>query len=138
MRKVLLVALLVGSSLVLSACSGGASALTGKTWELSAITTVAPAFQGVVPAADQANYTLTFNSDGTFSAKADCNQVAGSYTTSGSNGITIVPGPSTLVACPEGSFGGQYVASLSQAKTWSMANNQLTLTLADGGTLVFD
>ena len=61
-----------------------------------------PAFQGVVPAADQANYTIEFKSDGTFNAKADCNQLAGTYTTTGSGGLTIVPGPMTLAAVPRG------------------------------------
>ena len=30
-----------------------------------------------MPAADQANYTIEFKADGTFAAKADCNQVVG-------------------------------------------------------------
>ena len=51
-------------------------------------------------AADQPNYTIAFEPTGTFSAKADCNQLSGSYTTTGSNGLTIVPGPMTLAACP--------------------------------------
>src|SRR3954453_11136803 len=82
---------------IAAACSGGSS-LTGKTWQLTAITEKVPAFQGVVPAADQANYTIQFEPNGTFTAKADCNQLSGSYTTSGSNGLTIVPGPMTLAA----------------------------------------
>ena len=50
---------------------------------------------GVVPAEAMVNYTITFNDDGTFAAKADCNQVSGTYTIEDNSVLTIVPGPST-------------------------------------------
>ena len=78
MRTRALFALVIGVTAIVAACSG--SSLTGKTWQLTAITEKVPAFQGVVPAADQANYTIEFKSDGTFNAKADCNQLSGTYT----------------------------------------------------------
>jgi len=121
---------------IAAACSGG-SGLTGKTWQLTAITEKVPAFQGVVPAADQANYTIEFKSDGTFNAKADCNQLSGTYTTSGSNGLTIVPGPMTLAACPPESLSSQYVEALGKAASYAVASGQLTITLTDEGTLVY-
>ncbi len=96
MRKLTLIAVAVAATAMLAACSssGSGSSLTGKDWHLTAITEKTPAFQGVVPTAEQANYTINFAaSGGTFSAKADCNQVAGTYTTSGSDGITITPDP---------------------------------------------
>jgi heat shock protein HslJ len=136
MRKLTMIALAVGIAAILAACSGGSS-LTGKTWQLTAITEKVPAFQGVVPAADQPNYTIEFKSDGTFNAKADCNQLSGSYTTTSSGGLTIVLGPSTLAACPEGSLAPQYVAALGQAASYAIASDQLTITLTDGGTLVY-
>ena len=136
MRKRALFALVIGVAAIAAACSGGSS-LTGKTWQLTAITEKVPAFQGVVPAADQPNYTIEFKSDGTFNAKADCNQLSGSYTTTSSGGLTIVLGPSTLAACPEGSLSSQYVAALGQAASYAIASGQLTITLADGGTLVY-
>ena len=129
-----------GSSASASAASSGRSAngdLTGKTWMLTAITEKVPAFQGVVPDADQANYTIEFKSDGTFTAKADCNQMSGTYTTTSTGGLTIVLGPSTLVACPEGSLAPQYVTGLGNAASYAVANGQLTITLKDEGTLVF-
>ena len=129
-----------GSSASASAASSDSSAngdLTGKTWMLTAITEKAPAFQGVVPAADQANYTIEFKSDGTFTAKADCNQMSGTYTTTSTGGLTIVLGPSTLVACPDGSLAPQYVTGLGNAASYAVANGQLTITLKDEGTLVF-
>ena len=85
MRTRKLFALVLGVAtiaMIAAACSGGGG-LTGKTWQLTAITEKVPAFQGVVPAADQANYTITFEPNGTFSAKADCNQLSGDYTTTG-------------------------------------------------------
>jgi heat shock protein HslJ len=136
MRKRALFALVIGVAAIVAACSGGSS-LTGKTWQLTAITEKVPAFQGVVPAADQPNYTIEFKSDGSFNAKADCNQLSGSYTTTSSGGLTIVLGPSTLAACPEGSLAPQYVAALGQAASYAIASDQLTITLTDGGTLVY-
>src|ERR1700752_2915037 len=97
MRIRTFVVLAIGLTAIVAACSGssgssgrpGASSpsaasgagLTGKTWHLTAITEKVPAFQGVVPTADQANYTIEFKSDGTYNAKADCNNVQGTYTT---------------------------------------------------------
>jgi heat shock protein HslJ len=151
MRKLTFFVLALAATAIVAACSssgssvgasaatsgGGSGDLTGKTWMLTAITEKVPAFQGVVPAADQANYTIEFKSDGTFAAKADCNQVLGTYTTTSSGGLTIVLGPSTLVACPEGSLAPQYVAGLGNAASYAVANGQLTITLKDEGTLVF-
>jgi len=137
MRRITMTVLLVAVAAVVIACSGSSNDLTGKTWQLTSITEKVPAFQGVVPDAEQSNYTIEFKSDGNFQAKADCNQVSGGYTTTSSGGMTITPGPSTLVACPEGSMGDQYVAGLGNTASYAIASSQLTLTLTDGGTLVF-
>jgi heat shock protein HslJ len=159
MRKMSLIVLAVAVTLIVTACSsgssssspassgtdssassssgGGSSDLTGKSWQLTAITEKVPAFQGVVPDADQANYTIEFKSDGTFQAKADCNQVSGTYTTTSPGAMAITLGPATLVACPEGSLGSQYVAGLGNAASYAIASGQLTITLKDEGTLVF-
>jgi heat shock protein HslJ len=136
MRRFLVVALALATTVLLAACSSG-SGLTGKAWQLTAITTKVPAFQGVIPAADQANYAIEFKSDGTFAAKADCNQVSGTYTTTSSGGLTIAPGPSTLAACPEGSMGAPYVAALALSKNYAIASSALMITLSDEGTLQY-
>ena len=126
------------SSLVACTASGGTSALTGKTWQLTAVTEKTPAFQGVIPAADQPRYTVEFNTDGTYSGQADCNAISGKYTTSGTNVIAIEAGASTLMMCadPE-SFGSIYAHALTTATTWAVANNELTLGNAAGATLQF-
>ncbi len=136
MRQLLIFVL--GAMAVLAACgSSGASGLTGKAWELTAITEKVPAFQGVIPAADQSKYVITFNTDGTFNATADCNQTAGTYKTSGSNGLTITPGPSTLVFCGDASFGDLFVHGLSRAASYAISGDNLTITLDDQGTMAF-
>ena len=84
MRKPTMIALGVAIAAVIAACSNSGTGLTGKTWQLTAITELVPAFQGVVPAADQPNYTIEFKADGTFNAKADCNTTSGAYTTTSS------------------------------------------------------
>jgi heat shock protein HslJ len=136
MKRIALIALGIVAVLIVAACSGGSS-LTGKTWQLTAITEQVPAFQGVVPADEAAKYTIEFATDGTFTAKADCNNLSGSYTTTSSNGLTIGPIATTLAACPEDSFAPQYVAGLDQAASYAIADDQLTITLTDGGTLVY-
>jgi heat shock protein HslJ len=129
--KLSVIPLMLGIALVAAGCDliGGGGGLTGKTWQWTASTTTVPASQSVTP--DPENYTIEFMSDGTFSAKVDCNQVNGSYTTSGSD-LSILPGPSTLVACPEGSQADFYLAILSGATSYKIDGGQLILTTADG------
>src|SRR4029077_13717088 len=55
--------------------------LIGKVWQLTAITEKVPAFQGVLPEAQQTSYMLEFKAEMTFAAKADCNTVGGTYVT---------------------------------------------------------
>lgn len=139
MKKALLLALAIGSSALLAACtSGGAgSSLTGGTWYLTSGTQTAPAWQWAVPPGLQAKYTITFEGDGNVNGTADCNSFTGTYETSGSNALTITPGASTMVYCGDGSLDSLYVHALSTATTYAIANGQLTLTLDDGGTLQF-
>jgi heat shock protein HslJ len=139
MRAFRLGIVVFASVALLAACSPSTDKLTGTIWKLTAVTltgtgsTLPP---GVVPVADQARYTITFNDDGTFQAQADCNTVGGSYTTSG-NSMTIQPGPSTLVACPADSYGDAFVAALGQVATFAVGHSVLTLTLSDGSSLTF-
>jgi len=115
--------------------------LTGKAWQLTAVTEKVPAFQGVVPDDQQANYTITFNDDKTFTAKADCNDLSGEYVTgdpaASSGPLTIKPGPMTLAACPEGSLGDLFVIGLGGADSYAIDNDVLTINRGDGGTLTF-
>ena len=138
MRRFFSLAVVIAATTILAACSaGGAAALTGKDWQLTAITEKVPAFQGVVPAAEQSKYTITFATDLTFHGTADCNQISGTYKTTGSNGLTIELGASTMAFCPEGSMADLYVHTLSRSKTWADTNDTLTITLDDEGTLTF-
>lgn len=137
MRNRTLIALAIAATLALAACSGSSSSLTGKTWQLTALTHRVANGLGVVPEADQANYTVEFKSDGNYQAKADCNQTSGTYTTTSDRGLTIEPGPTTLVACPEGSLSDEYIQGLTNASSYAIPDGQLTITLKDGWTLVF-
>lgn len=112
---------------------GGSGELVGPTWQWTASTTTAPASQSVTP--DPENYTITFANDGTYSGKADCNNIAGTYTASGST-LTIKPGPSTMAACPEGSQDAFYVAGLLATQSYAITNGELVLTTTDG-TMTF-
>jgi heat shock protein HslJ len=135
MRLFIGILALAVSALLVAACqSSGGSDLTGKTWQWTGSTTTVPASQSVVP--DPENYTITFNTDGTFAAKADCNQVSGEYTTSGSD-LTITPGPTTLMACPEGSIDGLFLEGLGKAASYTISGSDLTITDSDDGTMQF-
>jgi heat shock protein HslJ len=118
----------------------GGSSLTARAWALSAVTSKTPAFQGEVPAYQQPDYTITFNTDGTYSGTAACNQIAGTYKTSG-NSLTINAGPSTLAFCPQVAgdtdFGSIFAHSLTEAATYAVTNDALSITLTDGGTMTF-
>jgi heat shock protein HslJ len=136
-RRHLAIPAILAAMLVVAGCDvlGGSGGLTGTTWQWTASTTTAPASQSVVP--DPENYTIEFMDDGTFAAKVDCNQVLGEYTNPGGGALTITPGPSTLVACPEGSLSDVYLAGLTATTGYEITGGELVLTTTDG-TLTFE
>jgi heat shock protein HslJ len=82
-------------------------------------------------------YTLTLKQDGTYEAKADCNNSSGTYTIEGDR-LTLVAGPTTLATCGPNSLSEQYLSLLSNVATFSSSAGRLMLTLkADLGTMVF-
>lgn len=99
-------------------------------WQWSGLIETLPASQSVVP--DPENYTLTFNADGTYSIKADCNMGSGGYTLEG-NDLTLAPGPITLAYCGPDSLDSQYLSLLSNVTTVSMDNDQLVLGMGEDG-----
>ncbi|PWB55227.1 MAG: hypothetical protein C3F13_04755 [Anaerolineales bacterium] len=76
------------------------------------------------------NYDLVFRADGTYSAKSDCNQLAGTYDLSGSS-LTLNPGISSLAACPEDSKYDLYKSLLARVTTVGVRDGLLVLILKD-------
>ena len=103
--------------------------LTANPWQWVASVETLPASQSVVP--DPKNYTLTFADDDTVAIKADCNQVAGTYSLEG-DALTIQLGPSTMAFCGEESLDQIYLAMLGQVDGAAMTGSgELRLLLAD-------
>jgi len=115
--------------------------LTAITWQWTATTTREAAAPSTVP--DSSGYTIEFRPDRTFRANADCYAVSGRYRRippgrmGPLTGLTITPGPNSLVACGAGSLSEAYVKDLERATSYRIADGQLTITLADGGTMTF-
>lgn len=107
--------------------------LTGTTWEWVSLTT--PEAQTQI--SDPTRYTILFNEDGTANIKADCNVVLAQYTVTGSS-ISIIPGPSTLAACPDDSQDQLFIQSLTNASIYFFEGSDLLMDqFADAGTLRF-
>ena len=113
------------------------ASLTGVTWQWVSFTD--PLEQVTIE--EPSRYTVAFDEAvdgaGQVAIKADCNDVAGTYTVDGSN-IGIVTGPSTLAACPEDRLDQQFLVSLSNAVIFFFEEGDLFLDLsADSGTMRF-
>jgi len=91
----------------------------------------------------ESEYSLTFNSDGTFSGVVDCNNIAGSYTVDGGiiGGVAFQPGPSTAAFCGEESkdVAIQNLLAATQSYRVATGGNKMNLIMpAGGGEYVFD
>ena len=115
--------------------------LTTRSWQLAGFALKVPTFAGTVPQDQQARYTIQLLADGTFTAQADCNTITGTYAPadpSGSTGsLSLVPGPTSLKACDEGSYGDLYITGISNTASFAINDELLTLTLVDSGTLEY-
>ena len=123
-------------AVLVAACAATTGSLAGPTWQWTGSTTTTPASQSVVP--DPQNYTIQFKPDQTFSGKADCNQIAGTWTSTEGDGITITVGPSTMAACGPDSLAPTYLAGLDKATAYGLeSSSKLTLVLGTEGTMAF-
>jgi len=77
------------------------------------------------------DYSLTFNDDGTFYARLDCNNGGGTYTLDGAT-LNASLMRTTLAMCPEGSMVPEMSAIFDAPVTYAISGGTLTLTHADG------
>lgn len=103
------------------------TALIGRVWtwagrEVDGTTTVIT---------DPDNYSLTFNDDGTFYARLDCNNGGGSYTAADGT-LTMTGVRTTLALCPEGSLATEMSSAFEQPLDYAVVGNVLTLSHPDG------
>ncbi|MCL4806114.1 MAG: META domain-containing protein [Anaerolineae bacterium] len=77
------------------------------------------------------DYSLTFNDDGTFYARLDCNNGGGTYTLDGAT-LNASLMHTTLAMCPEGSMVPEMSAIFDAPVTYAISGGTLTLTHADG------
>lgn len=101
------------SAVLLAACAPTAApvpsnTITGIVWQWTSVTNQTTKETQTVSAPQ--NYTITFNTDGTLTGKADCNNFTGTY--SQQNGFTIQLGASTMAFCGEASMDQQYLQLL--------------------------
>jgi N-acetylmuramoyl-L-alanine amidase len=80
---------------------------------------------------DPSRYQAQFNVDGSLNIKADCNNVIASYTVGEGNSMTILPGPSTLMACPEDSQADAFMQQLGATAAYGFSSGALVLSQAD-------
>jgi len=139
MRRTLAIVLVsIGAALALAGCGGGgknSTTIVGVIWQWNGLYETHPASVSAVP--DPGNYLLLLNSDGNFEAKADCNQVNGTYKLSG-NHLVLTPGPSTKAACGPNSLSDKYIALLGQVASQAISDGSLVLGLqSDAGQMFF-
>ena len=72
-----------------------------------------------IPVIQTTNVTALFGSDGSMTGSAGCNSYTGTYTTSGSNGISVGPVATTRMYCGDPGVMDQETAYLTLLQTVS-------------------
>jgi putative lipoprotein len=87
---------------------------------------------------DPAKYTIEFKSDGSLSARIDCNRGRGTWKSSGP-ALELGPLALTRAACPPGSLHDQIVKQWPNIRSYVLKEGHLHLALmADGGIYEFE
>ena len=119
-----------------SACAQYAGTLSGTSWQLVQ-------FRGgddtVLTPDDKSKYTLTFNTDGSVSARIDCNRGRGTWKSARPGELEFGPMALTRAMCPPGSLHDRMVKQLPYVRSYVIKGNNLYLSLmADGGIYEFE
>ena len=135
MKKSLLLsfALLVIIGSLLTACAGTASASLDGNWTLISY----GSSSNPTPAVADTDASLTFDKDGQLSGNVGCNGFGGEYKVDG-NAITFGPIMSTMMYCTEPIMQqeGTTLAVLVETVTFKLDGDQLTITSADGNSVL--
>jgi heat shock protein HslJ len=84
--------------------------ITGIVWEWTSLTNQSTKQTETI--ANPENYTITFNTDGALSGKADCNTFTGAYAQE--NGFVITLGATSMAYCGDASLDQKYLQLLSR------------------------
>jgi heat shock protein HslJ len=119
---------------VLATYMPGLASLEGTSWT---VTGVNNGRGGVESTALTENLSATFGPDGAFTGVA-CNNVAGTYQVTGTDGLTITKLVTTLMGCPPelAALESQYLAALGEVRTYAISGETLTLRDGAGATQV--
>lgn len=119
----------VSQEAVAAGAAGAEAALAGPTWQLTGVADA----NGVLSATPEGvTATATF-ADGRVSGSGGCNNYSAAYTLDGDS-LTIMPGPMTMMACPEPqmTIEQQLMAALGATAAYEIAGGELHLLNADG------
>ena len=88
---------------------------------------------------DGRKYTLTFNPDGSFAARIDCNRGSGTWKSAAPSQLELGPMALTRALCPPGSLHDRIVKHLPYVRSYIIKDGHLFLSLmADGGIYEFE
>ncbi|MEP7135901.1 MAG: META domain-containing protein [Chloroflexota bacterium] len=118
---------------MLAACTSGTPASLSGKWKL---VSYGPASSQTSAVAD-VDASIEFGSDGKMNGNVGCNGFGGDYKVKGDE-ITFGPVMSTLMACadPIGMQEASVLAALNQTATFALDGNTLTITSADGTSII--
>lgn len=139
MRTALVLA--IGAVLGLSGCSEpAADPLTGTSWQLVSIESMAPDEQPSLEIGDPAAYTVSFGDGGRATFQVDCNRGSASWTVQSaapdSGSLTFGPVALTKMMCPQPSSDTQVAAALGRVRSYLLSDGRLHLSLeADSGIM---
>jgi para-nitrobenzyl esterase len=143
MRITRLLCFLLAASLLSTACSvrtpaaprNAVTDLGSTSWQLVK-------FQSsdgkTLTSDDPAKYTISFGTDGSVSARIDCNRGRGAWKSSGPNQLQFGPLALTRAQCPPGSLHDRIVKDWEFVRSYTLKDGRLFLALmADGGIYEF-
>ena len=130
------------AALGLSGCGAATASdpLTGTTWRLLGIDSMAPNEQPSTTIDDPSKYTVTFGDDGQATFQVDCNRGSGSWkaeaAAADSGSLTFGPIDMTKMLCPQPSADTKVAAALGQVRSYLISDGKLHLSMqADSGIM---
>ena len=132
-------------ALALAACGSASAAdpLTGTTWHLTGITSMAPDEEPDTTLDDPSLYSVAFGDDGRASFLVHCNRGSSTWhaeaSAPGSGSLTFGPLALTRMYCPQPSADTKVAAALGRVRSYLISDGKLHLSLeADGGVMNWD